>query len=194
MATIQERHVIELRSDPGLAEILEIDYDSRRVKIEHFWGDGPPWPRKWIPYREILGIVPLKNSLKNYLYLANQPTVITRMQNGVRTLEINGRLLQKIELDQLLNRLPFDERQAVMLVKVHGLSLREAADVLGVSHMTIQRRVEKGAWRMLLGFEYRQEWAKKAAAKSLRSKPIDKALQQQDNIAKMDNSNLEAAK
>ena len=47
-------------------------------------------------------------------------------------------MLEAIEL------LPEDEREAFSLVRVQGLNQSEAAEVLGVSTKTVQRRLNRG--------------------------------------------------
>jgi RNA polymerase sigma-70 factor (ECF subfamily) len=42
-----------------------------------------------------------------------------------------------------IDRLPEDEREAFGLVRVQGLTLREAAEVLGISVRTVQRRLNR---------------------------------------------------
>lgn len=43
-----------------------------------------------------------------------------------------------------IDRLPDDEREAFDLVRVQGMSLAEAGQLLGVSAMTVKRRVDRG--------------------------------------------------
>jgi RNA polymerase sigma-70 factor (ECF subfamily) len=43
-----------------------------------------------------------------------------------------------------INNLPEDEREAFELVRIHGMSQAEAAGVLGVSAMTVNRRLSRG--------------------------------------------------
>lgn len=44
--------------------------------------------------------------------------------------------------DTALRGLPDDEREAFIVTELRGLPTREAADVLGTSHMTVHRRAE----------------------------------------------------
>lgn len=44
--------------------------------------------------------------------------------------------------DSAVRELPDDERDAFILTDLRGLTTREAADVLDVSHMTVQRRAD----------------------------------------------------
>src|SRR5271163_1258375 len=44
---------------------------------------------------------------------------------------------------EVIDNLPDDEREAFDLVRIQGLTLNEAADVLGVSVSTLQRRVSR---------------------------------------------------
>lgn len=43
-----------------------------------------------------------------------------------------------------IDALPADEREAFDLVRIQGLSQAEAAQVLGVSAMTVKRRLDRG--------------------------------------------------
>ena len=43
-----------------------------------------------------------------------------------------------------IDRLPEDEREAFDLVRIQGLTYAEAAEVLGVSPKTVQRRLDRG--------------------------------------------------
>ena len=52
------------------------------------------------------------------------------------------RMLEAIE------SLPVDEQEAFCLIRIQGLTLAEAAEVLGVSTKTVKRRVNRG--RMIL--------------------------------------------
>jgi RNA polymerase sigma-70 factor (ECF subfamily) len=45
---------------------------------------------------------------------------------------------------EAIDRMPRDEREAFDLVRIQGMSLAEAAQVLGVSAMTVQRRLNRG--------------------------------------------------
>jgi RNA polymerase sigma-70 factor (ECF subfamily) len=45
---------------------------------------------------------------------------------------------------QAINELPEDEREAFDLVRVHGMTHTEAAQVLGVSAVTVKRRLNRG--------------------------------------------------
>ncbi len=47
-----------------------------------------------------------------------------------------------------IDRLPDDEREAFDLVRVQGMSLAEAGQLLGVSAMTVKRRVDRGLTRL----------------------------------------------
>jgi RNA polymerase sigma factor (sigma-70 family) len=47
-----------------------------------------------------------------------------------------------------IDRLPDDEREAFDLVRVQGMSLAEAGQLLGVSPMTVKRRVDRGLTRL----------------------------------------------
>lgn len=44
--------------------------------------------------------------------------------------------------DAAVRELPDDEREAFIVTELRGLPTREAADVLGASHMTVHRRAE----------------------------------------------------
>lgn len=44
------------------------------------------------------------------------------------------------EFDRAIRELPEDERDSFILTELRGATTREAADILGVSHMTVSRR------------------------------------------------------
>lgn len=46
------------------------------------------------------------------------------------------------DFDSTIRHLPGDELRALVLTDLRGLTVREAADVLGTSHMTVHRRRE----------------------------------------------------
>ena len=60
---------------------------------------------------------------------------------AVEGLEVTERQVRAIEG---LKTLPAEERQALTLVILNGLSLRGAAGRLDVSAMTVQRRLKRG--------------------------------------------------
>ena len=45
---------------------------------------------------------------------------------------------------EVIDALPDDEREAFSLVRIQGLTQTEAAEVLGVSSKTVQRRLNRG--------------------------------------------------
>ncbi len=52
-----------------------------------------------------------------------------------------------LEVQSLLEQLPSDERAAVVLHRVHGLSLSESAETSGMSISTFKRRLSRGETR-----------------------------------------------
>jgi RNA polymerase sigma-70 factor (ECF subfamily) len=44
---------------------------------------------------------------------------------------------------EVIDKLPEDEREAFELVRIQGLTLNEAAEVLGISVSTVKRRVSR---------------------------------------------------
>jgi DNA-directed RNA polymerase specialized sigma24 family protein len=49
---------------------------------------------------------------------------------------------------EAIDALPADEREAFCLVRVQGLMQEEAAEVLGVSIRTVQRRLDRAVWTL----------------------------------------------
>lgn len=82
--------------------------------------------------------------------LDKQPTVAALAEEGVQAPSVSSsgltpdarRMLEAIET------LPEDEREAFNLIRIQGLTYSEAAEVVGVSLKTIQRRVNRA--RLLL--------------------------------------------
>ena len=67
-----------------------------------------------------------------------QETIVPAPANSDSVLKPDGfRMLEAID------NLPEDEREAFDLVRIQGLALNEAAEVLGVSVSTVQRRVSR---------------------------------------------------
>lgn len=58
------------------------------------------------------------------------------------------RLELRMEIDKALAALPVDQRAAIVLVDVEGLSVAEAAEVLGVPEGTIKSRCSRGRARL----------------------------------------------
>ena len=64
---------------------------------------------------------------------------VTAPPSTTSVLSLEGqRMIEAIE------RLPEDEREVFGLVRIQGLSYSEAAEVLGVSPKTVQRRLNRG--------------------------------------------------
>ena len=63
----------------------------------------------------------------------------------------HGRLIgvvTRVDVLDALRRLKPDERAAVVLVKSHGYSYREAAEMLGVSEAAVTNHVHRGLIRL----------------------------------------------
>lgn len=58
------------------------------------------------------------------------------------------RLELRMEIDKALRALPVDQRSAIVLVDVEGLSVAEAAEVLGVPEGTVKSRCSRGRARL----------------------------------------------
>jgi RNA polymerase sigma factor (sigma-70 family) len=77
--------------------------------------------------------------------LDNQPAVVELNESLVPAPSSSGSGLTPDGRCMLeaIDRLPEEEREAFGLVRVHGLTHAEAADVLGVSAKTVQRRLNR---------------------------------------------------
>jgi RNA polymerase sigma factor (sigma-70 family) len=69
-------------------------------------------------------------------------TVMAQHGNAVESREAH------VRLNEALAQLPCEQRDALMLTHVGGLSMREAAASLGVSSSTVDRRVKQGLERL----------------------------------------------
>jgi len=58
------------------------------------------------------------------------------------------RLELRMEIDKALRALPVDQRSAIVLVDIEGLSVAEAAEVLGVPEGTVKSRCSRGRARL----------------------------------------------
>jgi RNA polymerase sigma factor (sigma-70 family) len=77
--------------------------------------------------------------------LDKEPTLV-ELQEGTVSAQANSDSLLKQDGRRMLEAidcLPEDEREAFDLVRIQGLTLNEAAEVLGVSVSTVQRRVSR---------------------------------------------------
>src|SRR4051794_11610747 len=78
---------------------------------------------------------------------------------------------QMRELERGLAMLPFEQREAILLVGLEGLRYDEAAAVAGVPIGTVRSRLSRGreALRRILGIEETQEAAPRVAAERRQS-------------------------
>jgi RNA polymerase sigma-70 factor (ECF subfamily) len=60
------------------------------------------------------------------------------------------RLELRMEIDRALRNLPDDQRSAIVLVDVEGLSVAEAAEVLGIPEGTVKSRCSRGRARLAI--------------------------------------------
>lgn len=86
----------------------------------------------------------LTDKLAEYPYLTIQSPVKSRVQNGVRVIEINGKLLDKIMIDEALDKINHKERDAIYLVYLFGVEPDEAANFLKISRWAAYKRLERG--------------------------------------------------
>jgi len=54
----------------------------------------------------------------------------------------------RVDVQTAVHTLPGDQRDSVLLVLVHGLTVREAAAVLGTSRNSLHRSLELGVRRL----------------------------------------------
>jgi RNA polymerase sigma factor (sigma-70 family) len=82
--------------------------------------------------------------------LDQQPPVEAAADSGFRAPASSGSGLSPDSHRMLaaIEALPEDEREAFSLVRIQGLSNVEAAEVLGVSSKTIQRRITRSMWML----------------------------------------------
>jgi RNA polymerase sigma-70 factor (ECF subfamily) len=78
--------------------------------------------------------------------LDEQPSVVELREDLVPAAESSGSGLSPTARRILaaINALPEEEREVVNLVRVQGLTHAEAAELLGVSAKTVQRRLHRG--------------------------------------------------
>jgi RNA polymerase sigma-70 factor (ECF subfamily) len=60
------------------------------------------------------------------------------------------RLELRMEIDHALRKLPDDQRSAIVLVDVEGLSVAEAAEILGIPEGTVKSRCSRGRARLAI--------------------------------------------
>jgi len=92
--------------------------------------------------------IQLQKKLLNYPYLTLQSPIKTRVKNGVRVVEINGKFLDKIIIDEALEKLNQKERDAIYLVYIFGVEPEEAAIFLRTSRWAVYKRLERGLKRL----------------------------------------------
>jgi DNA-directed RNA polymerase specialized sigma24 family protein len=82
-------------------------------------------------------------NLVGYLYRVGQSSLRTRKKPVLFAIDDDVEPLVEPALAGALARLPERQRASVVLVHAGGLTVREAADVLGVNASTVQRHVER---------------------------------------------------
>jgi RNA polymerase sigma factor (sigma-70 family) len=77
--------------------------------------------------------------------LDKEPTPLELQEGTVAAPAMSDSLLTPDgrRMFEVIDNLPEDEREAFDLVRIQGLTLNEAADVIGVSVSTVQRRVTR---------------------------------------------------
>ena len=77
--------------------------------------------------------------------LDKEPTAVELQEATVPAPAVSDSLLTPDgrRMFEVIDNLPEDEREAFDLVRIQGLTLNEAAEVLGVSVSTVQRRVSR---------------------------------------------------
>jgi RNA polymerase sigma-70 factor (ECF subfamily) len=59
---------------------------------------------------------------------------------------VSGLTPDGLRMLQAIDKLPEDEREVFDLVRIQGMSQTEAAEVLGISTVTVKRRLNRGLW------------------------------------------------
>ena len=83
-------------------------------------------------------------------WLAINDEVVDETQEGIEMVEQSE---DWNRIRALFRRIEPDEQRALQLVVIDGVSLRKTARQLGVSAMTVQRRVKRGLHRLAEGLK-----------------------------------------
>jgi RNA polymerase sigma-70 factor, ECF subfamily len=137
------------------------------VKADRIPQDDP-WP--WFARVITLECRKLREARAKAARLASalqSEAVMAQADNTAETRELNAKL------GEALQQLPAEQRDAVVLTHIGGLSMREAASSLGVSSSTVDRRVKQG----LDGLRSRLGAEKSALSAALVCLPFDEPAQ-----------------
>lgn len=78
--------------------------------------------------------------------LDNQSAVVGLHESGIPSPESSGSVISvnTMRMLEAIESLPEDEREVFELLRIQGMTYTEAADLLGVSESTVQRRLNRG--------------------------------------------------
>lgn len=141
------RYALSLLRDSDAADDLVQDCIERAIRKRHLWarrGSVRSWLYR-ILYTQFLNGLPARRRLQRHVDidgLASPPAVGARQE---------GEMVCR-DIVEAMSRLPEDQRAAILLTAVEGLSYEEAADALGLPVGTVRSRIARGRERLRLLF------------------------------------------
>jgi RNA polymerase sigma-70 factor, ECF subfamily len=137
------RYARALLRDRDAAEDLLQDVLARAWSRLHLWQAGTNM-RTWL-------FAIMHNLHANFVRSASRRPAAVELEPQLARLGEPARQFEDMELavlERALGDLPPDQRAAVLLVGLEGLSYQEAADVLGIPIGTVMSRLHRGRERL----------------------------------------------
>lgn len=137
------RYARALMRDRDAAEDLLQDVLARAWSRLHLWRAGTNM-RTWL-------FAIMHNLHANFVRTTSRRPVAVDLEPQLARLGEAPRQSEDLELavlERALGDLPADQRAAVLLVGLEGLSYQEAADVLGIPIGTVMSRLHRGRERL----------------------------------------------
>lgn len=137
------RYALTLADDPAAADDLVQDCLERAMRKRHLWhrrGSLRSWLYR-ILYNVFINQTAARNRQRRQVPLDEMPTPLMAPAHQ------ETRLVCK-DIAEAMQQLPVDQRAAIALTALEGLSYDEAADALGIPVGTLRSRLFRGRERL----------------------------------------------
>lgn len=141
-----------VRGDSGRADDLVQSCMVRAIAKQHLWEPGTDL-RAWlftILHNQFVNDVRRSAREGTTVDIQEAATKLTTKSNAIPSLELR-------DLENALNSLPPEQREAILLVGLEGMGYDEAASILQIPIGTVRSRLSRGRdqLRRLMGMEQR---------------------------------------